>query len=557
MNWAAPVAVGDGGIAATENAEGAEAAAGDQRQGSKEEEPDLSWKMAITDTYNLLWKLIIRPPRAQYDIASLGPPRFRIGNDIFVRKDLQLTNDRGLVIECSHFLPEDPSLNEGGRTLPCVIYLHGNCSCRLESKELLHLLLPRGVSLFSLDFAGSGHSEGDYISLGFFEQQDLKTVLKYLRSLPYISGIGLWGRSMGAATCVFRAAEDYLLGAMVMDSPFSNLQMVAHELVNMHRVKLPDFVFRKAMQMLREEIQARANFDINQLLPIHRAPYARSPALFCVASDDDFVLAHHTLDLHRAWGGNEKKLVTLTGGHNGSRPKAFQEEAADFLQKRLSAAPPPLVKLLANRFRAGHEAPVAQAEEEELPASFVPPPAESPPRQAPARQQLPTPRRAPAQRAAPPMPARAMAATPPPPPPNPAAQRALVAQIVAMGFSERQGIEASKRCRNVDDAMEWIFEYGNSPAEPSGQSHTEFGAPSPSSALARSPSGVSSGSGTRRALASSRPPSGSSDALPGVDPAKVRQLTELGCRPEAAEEAVRRSSTVEGAVEWLIARGEL
>lgn len=44
---------------------------------------------------------------------------------------------------------------------------------------------------------GCGLSEGEYISLGYYEKDDLSVVIKYLRESGKVSTIGLWGRSMG------------------------------------------------------------------------------------------------------------------------------------------------------------------------------------------------------------------------------------------------------------------------------------------------------------------------------------------------------------------------
>merc|ERR1712232_99773 len=110
---------------------------------------------------------------------------------------------------------------------------------------------------------------------------------------------------MGAATSILRASEDWGIAALVLDSPFSSLRLVAEELVNSGMVTVPEFLLNAALQMVRSEIQERAHFDIEELLPVKKAPHARSPALFAVASDDDFVLPHHTKKLHDAWGGEE------------------------------------------------------------------------------------------------------------------------------------------------------------------------------------------------------------------------------------------------------------
>lgn len=86
--------------------------------------------------------------------------------------------------------------------MPCVIYMHGNASCKLEADSYQSLLLPNGINLFAFDFSGCGNSEGEWVTLGYKEKDDLDTVVNYLHSLGTVSKIGLWGRSMGAATSV-------------------------------------------------------------------------------------------------------------------------------------------------------------------------------------------------------------------------------------------------------------------------------------------------------------------------------------------------------------------
>lgn len=478
-NWTAPTRTNDGPNSGANGTDVATSeAAKDFKEVTQSKEganTDFSLHSVVTDTYSVLWKLIIRPPRARYNMADLGPQRFRIGSTVFERKDRQLTNDRGLRMECSHFCPA--GIASGGKRLPCVVYLHGNCSSRLEASDILQVLLPRNVTVFCLDFSGSGLSEGEYISLGHYEEQDLKVIVRHLRSLPYISSVGLWGRSMGAATSVLRASEDWALGAMVIDSPFSSLPVVVQELANSQSIKVPDFLLKKALQAVREEILTRAKFDIQELVPLRKAHNARSPVFFAVAEDDDFVLPHHTYDLHRVWGGNERKLRTFTGGHNGARPKSFLEEAANFLRDRLSAASQPLV----------------------LP---------SPSSRIPSLPQAPSMKRGESEDFS-------LLAVPPPPPEEAApAESALARQLIDMGINQEMADEAARRNATHEAALDWVF---RQPQDRSG-----IGTPAPPSAA-------------------------------GIQ----RQLLELGFPADAAQEAARRNSTVEGAVEWLAAQGQL
>mgnify|MGYP001039027169 FL=1 len=77
-------------------------------------------------------------------------------------------NQRGLKLRCSHWepierQPEQPETDASATKAlkrPAVIYLHGNCGCRLDALDAIAAVLPLGASLFTMDMSGSGMSEG-------------------------------------------------------------------------------------------------------------------------------------------------------------------------------------------------------------------------------------------------------------------------------------------------------------------------------------------------------------------------------------------------------------
>jgi hypothetical protein len=154
-----------------------------------------SYYTMLKNSYQTLVNAIIRPTRLNYEITNLGPEKFHFAGKNFQRIDLTLTNNRNMRFECSWWEPVTE--DRLGRELPCVIYMHGNSSARLESLSSLSVVLALGATLFSLDFCGSGKSEGEYVSLGAFEKDDLQAVIEYLRGTLRVSTIALWGRSMG------------------------------------------------------------------------------------------------------------------------------------------------------------------------------------------------------------------------------------------------------------------------------------------------------------------------------------------------------------------------
>lgn len=64
----------------------------------------------IGENYDKLWRAIIRPPRAEYTLHDLGKKVDEIGPQVFKknnvkikRTDIQLQNQRGLKLQCSHY----------------------------------------------------------------------------------------------------------------------------------------------------------------------------------------------------------------------------------------------------------------------------------------------------------------------------------------------------------------------------------------------------------------------------------------------------------------------
>lgn len=55
--------------------------------------------------------------------------------------------------------------------------------------------------------------------------------MDYLWKTNTVSRIGLWGRSMGAATSIMYASEDYNITSIVCDSPFTSLHDMIEDLI--------------------------------------------------------------------------------------------------------------------------------------------------------------------------------------------------------------------------------------------------------------------------------------------------------------------------------------
>jgi dienelactone hydrolase len=179
-------------------------------------------------------------------------------------------------------------------------------------------------------------SEGDYISLGWHEREDLNMIVEHLRKERRCSTIGLWGRSMGAVTSLLHGDRDPSIAGMILDSPFSCMKELVTELSKKY-TKIPNFLVSAAMKLVRSTIRSRANFDIYDLTPITHVKECFIPAMFATATADDFIMPHHSEKLHAAYAG-DKNLVTFEGDHNSPRPDFFYNSVVIFFYNTLQVS---------------------------------------------------------------------------------------------------------------------------------------------------------------------------------------------------------------------------
>ncbi|CAG9330389.1 unnamed protein product [Blepharisma stoltei] len=282
-------------------------------------------------SYEGLWKSIIRPKREIYDLGDLGPAEFTIENRRYQRNDIILYNQRNMKLVCSLFEPIPEQRIE--KRLPCVIFLHGNCSSRLEGINTLHTLLPLNITVFCFDMSGSGLSDGEYVTLGWYERDDVACVIDYLRSTEKVSYIGLWGRSMGAVTALMHGHRDPSIAAMVIDSPFSSMSVLLKEIAKDY-TRVPGFLVSLAKGCVKKTIRKKANFNLFELEPIKHVDKCFIPALFVAANQDELIKPHHSERLHDKYAG-EKSLIIVDGDHNSDRPQYALDSIGIFFYNTL------------------------------------------------------------------------------------------------------------------------------------------------------------------------------------------------------------------------------
>jgi len=329
-----------------------------------------SWWTQLRVAYERLVASVIRPPRAEYSVDDLGPRlSLRAGGSVAMERfDFEVRNARGEALAASLWRPNVSSPD-------LVAYLHSNSSCRLAAvrSPVLEVAAAAGCALLVFDFAACGKSQGDYVTLGLREADDVRSVLDFVvreffgqEAAPKVF---LWGRSMGAVSALLyhhqqsrrpgkddddgkkkakrndarsQVVDDSSDGpapldvvGLVLDSPFSSIQQLVEDVRKRALPRTPRCCVSCVVCALRRSTRKRAKADVMSVSAIRAAESASAPALFLAANADALAPPPtHARFLAGVYGA-DCELIDFDGAHNSPRPKHVYDAVLAFLLYRL------------------------------------------------------------------------------------------------------------------------------------------------------------------------------------------------------------------------------
>jgi pimeloyl-ACP methyl ester carboxylesterase len=238
---------------------------------------------------------VIRPPRVRYTVDSVPSSIAVPGEAPVPRESVRFANPRGHSVV--------GSLYSAGDAKKCVIYLHGNASCQLEGVFLVPVFCRAGVAVFCFDFAACGMSDGDTISVGWFERDDVAAAIDVLRSRHGIEQFALDGRGDELLRNGTRAGD------------------------RVRRRRLPVHVTVAPRPRARRQIRRPGlPVPVRRLVPQAEGPRPRPVRHQCLAPlfvihgrEDRFINPEHSRRIFDAYAGAEKVIEIVSGDHGTPR----------------------------------------------------------------------------------------------------------------------------------------------------------------------------------------------------------------------------------------------
>jgi len=255
----------------------------------------------------------VRPPKIH---SSFTPADFGLNFEIVAMKTKDAVNIKGW------FIPQP-------NTDKIIIALHGYPADKgdiLPSLVFLH----QDFNLLFFDFRYFGQSSGLYSTAGAREIYDLLAAVEFAKERGFTK-IGIWGFSMGGAVALMGASKTSEIKAVVSDSSYASLSLLAKEPYrNLAFLKYPLAFFTGLWPKIFLGI------SIDEVSPAKKVKGMKIPILLIHSSDDKVIPFSHALLLKEALKDNPRAEFWFPEGiRHGEFQKEYETRIGEFFQKNL------------------------------------------------------------------------------------------------------------------------------------------------------------------------------------------------------------------------------
>ena len=217
------------------------------------------------------------------------------------------TDGRRLV--ATHYEPGSPGHD-------WAILIHGYGRDRRYTGEYAEAYLEHGYQAVAPDLCASGESEGEYITMGVRESEEIALWAREIAARDPDARIVLHGVSMGAATALMAAAREDApcIFAVVEDCGYTSAYEMFSEQLGVI-FGLPSFPIMDCVDIVSG---LKTGVKVSDAAPIHIMDRIHAPVLFIHGDADKLVPLSMMEELYNACPGEKEKLVVHGAAHAAS-----------------------------------------------------------------------------------------------------------------------------------------------------------------------------------------------------------------------------------------------
>jgi len=238
-------------------------------------------------------------------------PNVKPQADLDFRKEIwQETSFDGLKLTASHFSPKE-------RSDKWVVVVHGYGRSQNSVLDIANQYLKNGYHVLVPDLRASGESDGIYLSMGYFESDDVKLWIDQIVQSAPQAEIVLHGVSMGAATVIQTSVKPLPnnVKVVVEDCGYTS----AYTMFSLQLKKLYGLPAFPIMDFVNILCKIKAGYYLSDANPLAVIDKNRIPMLFIHGGKDELAPFGMMLQLYEAANCEKEKLEIAEAGHADAR----------------------------------------------------------------------------------------------------------------------------------------------------------------------------------------------------------------------------------------------
>lgn len=221
-----------------------------------------------------------------------------------------------------------------------MMLLHGHADHRGGVLGQAQLFLEHGYAVLAPDHRGHGVSDGEVITFGALETQDVEQWLRWAqRRFPALPQAAL-GESMGAGILLQALPEIPWLRAAIAENPFATIEAIGEERITQAKAVAPPWdrwVAPAVILSAKLAVRAKHGVDLGAASPQSGLRQSKTPVLLIHGTADDNISVEQSrlLSKVRAPG---IEYWEIPGGHHCAasmeHPGEFRRRVLEFLARQ-------------------------------------------------------------------------------------------------------------------------------------------------------------------------------------------------------------------------------
>lgn len=194
-----------------------------------------------------------------------------------------------------------------------LILVHGIGGSKSHFFPLAAKLAKDGYSSIALDNRAHGNSDGEFVTYGYKEKDDISLQVDFIKEKFPDTKVGIWGSSMGGAIAIQAMEQDKRIEFGIIESTFINLEQIVYDYQKRYAGGiglrfLTDYVLERAGVI--------ADFDPEKVSPENSVKNIEQPLIIAHGDVDKRITYQYGEQLYKNLSSKEKTFELVKGaGH--------------------------------------------------------------------------------------------------------------------------------------------------------------------------------------------------------------------------------------------------